>query len=99
MNSDEGSDEDEEEGGWLAQKFDNPPVSARSRSEERRPLDPGGLAVSGSKCQELQYDLPLKKDPFGVPTRAPSSFPALAGFEDSFTFDVSHRTIKCQRSY
>ena len=54
MNSDEGSDEDDEEGGWLAQKFDNPPVSARSRSEERRPLDPGGLAVSESESRELR---------------------------------------------
>ena len=46
MDHDEGSDEDEEDGGWLTQKFDNPPISASSRSEDRRPLDPGGLPVS-----------------------------------------------------
>ena len=47
ITSDDGSDEDDEDGGWLAQKFDaaDPPVSARSHSSERRPLDPGGFEV------------------------------------------------------
>ena len=43
------SDDDEEDGGWLAHStFDlsNPPVSARHHSTDRRPLSPSGFDVS-----------------------------------------------------
>ena len=45
--SDDGSDEEDEDGGWLAQKFDisDPPITARNHSSDRRPLDPGGFEV------------------------------------------------------
>ena len=44
--SDDGSDEEDEDGGWLAQKFAEPPISSRSLSTtDRRPLDPGGFDV------------------------------------------------------
>lgn len=42
--SDDGSDEEDEDGGWLAQKFSEPPISSRNMSStDRRPLDPGGF--------------------------------------------------------
>ena len=88
--SDEGSDEDEDDGGWLAHKFDNPPVSHRSQSAERRPLDPGdAFAVSRFKGI-LTQDVILKtiQDTFtpNIPLSSPSRS---TGFEDSFTIDVS----------
>ena len=90
MISDDGSDEDDDEGGWLTQKFDNPPVSARSRSEGRRPLDPGGYAVSAHQQPKPRVSSRHDQDPFGMPTNA-SRIPSSVGFEDSFTFDVRHR--------
>ncbi|EJD02211.1 SAPS-domain-containing protein, partial [Fomitiporia mediterranea MF3/22] len=72
---DDGSDEEDEQGGWLAQKFDiaDPPVSARSHSSDRRPLDPGGF-----------------EDAFTPSAAAPSTSSTVNAFEDNFAFDDDH---------
>lgn len=47
--SSDASDDDDDDGGWLSHSnFDlnNPPVSARHHSTERRPLDSSGFDVS-----------------------------------------------------
>ena len=52
--SDDWSDEEDEDGGWLAQKFAEPPISSRSLSTaDRRPLDPGGFDVGLPLVQYL----------------------------------------------
>lgn len=43
-----GSDEDDEDGGWLSQStftLSTPPISSRHQSIERRPLDVNGFEV------------------------------------------------------
>ncbi|KAL5532801.1 SIT4 [Sanghuangporus sanghuang] len=69
--SDDNSDEEDEDGGWLAQKFDisDPPITARNHSSDRRPLDPGGL-----------------EDPF-TPREATSSSSGANAFDDNFAFE------------
>ncbi|KAH8117023.1 SIT4 phosphatase-associated protein-domain-containing protein [Phellopilus nigrolimitatus] len=93
--SDDGSDDEDEDGGWLSHKFDlgEPPVSARSHSSNRRPLDPGGFgdaftpntfASSPDTANVFDDNFSFEDDSFG-----PFSDSAAATSSDNEPFSFS----------
>lgn len=59
VTSDDGSDDEDEDGGWLSNQnlsgFGEPPVSARNHPLSRGPLDPGRFDVSDILSSQWPY--------------------------------------------
>lgn len=89
--ADEASDDEEEDGGWLAHstfELRPPPVSARQREADRRPLSSSGFDDSftpANSSNNATFDDPFDDDTFG-----PFSDAAAANGADPFTFSTGY---------
>ncbi|KAI0736702.1 SAPS-domain-containing protein, partial [Fomitopsis betulina] len=87
--ADEASDDEEEDGGWLAHStFDlrPPPVSARQHEVDRRPLRTSGFDESFTSPNGQASTSGPFADPFDDDTFGPFSDSAAASGSDPFTF-------------
>ncbi|EMD38130.1 hypothetical protein CERSUDRAFT_113278 [Gelatoporia subvermispora B] len=93
--SDEASDDEEEDCGWLAHSnFDlrAPPVSARHHQSDRRPLSPAGFEdafspdpANAGTSADVSYSNPFDDDAFG-----PFSDTATGSGSDPFTYSAGY---------
>ncbi|KZT70090.1 SAPS-domain-containing protein [Daedalea quercina L-15889] len=90
--ADEASDDEEEDGGWLAHStFDlrPPPVSARQHEADRRPLSTTGFDDSFAPSNGQSTSGGPFEDPFDDDAFGPFSDTAAASGSDPFTFSSS----------
>ncbi|KAH9917442.1 SIT4 phosphatase-associated protein-domain-containing protein [Fomitopsis serialis] len=92
--ADEASDDEEEDGGWLAHStFDlrPPPVSARQHEGDRRPLSTSGFDDAFAPSNSQSHNSGPFEDPFDDDTFGPFSDTAAASGVDPFTFSSTSR--------
>jgi len=92
--ADEASDDEEEDGGWLAHStFDlrPPPVSARQHEADRRPLSTSGFDDAFAPSSSQSNNGGPFEDPFDDDTFGPFADTAAASGVDPFTFSSTSR--------